>query len=159
MEVSKHSNGIKITTGKANVYINPESEVDSGVVIYTDKRGESSTNDNRLIIEAPGEYEFQGIYIKGTRKNEAMSFTISYNEREVFYTKTSGIESIPEDEPFDAVLIETEDEFDASKIGKISYPAIYNDKHAILGSIDAETVKTVNLKKLTPEAKNIFILQ
>lgn len=160
MDVSKHANGVKISTGKANLYINPDSEIDMGVVIYTDEKGKSSTNDSRLIIEGPGEYEFQGIYIKGSRKNDILSFIISYNDREVYYTNTPGIEQIPEDEPFDAVIIETTAGFDPLKIGKISYPTVYLDKGNILsGQVEAEVVKNVNLKKLTPENKNIFILQ
>lgn len=160
MEVSKQSNGIKVSTGKASVYINPAVEIESGVVIYTNSEGEFSTNNNRLIIEGPGEYEFQGIYLKGTRKNDVLSFTISYNDREIYYTTSNGIAEIPEDEPFDAVIIETEQGYDPSKIGKISYPTIYLDKGNILsGKIEAETVRSVNLKKLTPEGKNIFILQ
>lgn len=160
MDVSKQSNGVKVSTGKANVYINPASEIDSGVVVYTKSEGESSTNDGRLIIEGPGEYEFQGIYLKGTRKNGVLSFVISFNDREIYYTTTEGISEIPEDEPFDAVIIETEEGFDTAKIGKIAYPTVYLDKGNILaGKIEAEEIKIVNLKKLTPEEKNIFILQ
>jgi len=160
MEVSKQSNGIKVSTGKANVHINPAVEVESGVVIYTNGEGEINTNDNRLIIEGPGEYEFQGIYLKGTKKDEVLSFIISYNDREIYYTTTNGTSSIPEDEPFDAVIIETEEGYDPAKIGKIAYPTIYMDKGNILaGKIEVEIVKSVNLKKLTPEEKNIFILQ
>lgn len=160
MEVSKQSNGIKVSTGKASVYINPAVDIDSGVIIYTSGGGEIDTSDNRLIIEGPGEYEFQGIYLKGTRKDNILSFTISYNDREIYYTTTNGITAIPEDEPFDAVIIETEQGYDPAKIGKIAYPTIYLDKGNVLsGKIEAETVKSVNLKKLTPEEKNIFILQ
>lgn len=160
MEVSKHSNGVKVSTGKASVYINPATEIESGVVIYTDKQGESDTNDDRLIIEGPGEYEFQGIYLKGAYKDDVLSFVISYSEREIYYTTTNGIAAIPEDEPFDAVIIETEQGYDPAKMGKIAYPTIYIDKGNILGGkIEAESVKNVNLKKLTPEEKNIFILQ
>lgn len=160
MDISKHSNGVKISTGKANVYINPESEIDSGVIIYTSPKPDIDTNDKRLVIEGPGEYEFQGIYLKGAWKNDVISFIISYNEREIYYTDTKGIEFIPEDEPFDAVVIETTEGFDPTKIGKIAYPTVYFDKGNILsGSVEAEEVKNVNLKKLTPEEKNIFILQ
>lgn len=160
MEVSKQSNGVKISTDKASVYINPATEIESGVIVYANSEGESSTNDNRLIIEGPGEYEFQGIYLKGTKKNDILSFVISYNDREIYYTTTNGISEIPEDEPFDAVIIETEQGYDSAKMGKIAYPTIYLDKGNILsGKIEAETVKSVNLKKLNPEEKNIFILQ
>ncbi len=161
MDVSKQSNGVKISTGKANVYINPESEVDSGVIIYTTPKSDIDTNDERLVIEGPGEYEFQGIYVKCTKKNGVFSFVTSYNEREIYCTTTQGIEFIPEDAPFDAVIIETTEGFDTTKLGKIgTYATIYFDKANILsGNIDAQETKNVNLKKLTPEEKNIFILQ
>lgn len=160
MEVSKQSNGVKISTGKASVYINPASDIDSGVVIYSVPNTEIDTNDERLIIEGPGEYEFQGIYLKGTLKNGVLSFMISYNDREIFYTNTEGITSIPEDEPFDAVIIETTEGFDVAKIGQVPYPTIYFDKGNILsGNIEAEEARNVNLKKLIPDQKNIFILQ
>ncbi len=159
MDISKQSNGVKISAGNTSVYINPASEINSGVIIYTNDESGIDTNDDRLVIEGPGEYEFQGIYLKGTKKNEVLSFVISYNEREIYYTKDLGVTNIPEDEPFDAVIIEVSESFDVAKLGKISYPAIYLDRGNILnGKLEAEEVKNVNLKKLTPESKNIFIL-
>ena len=159
MDISKQSNGVKISAGNTSVYINPASEINSGVIIYTNDESGIDTNDDRLVIEGPGEYEFQGIYLKGTKKNEVLSFVISYNEREIYYTKDLGVANIPEDEPFDAVIIEVSESFDVAKLGKISYPAIYLDRGNILnGKLEAEEVKNVNLKKLTPESKNIFIL-
>ncbi len=160
MDISKHSNGVKVGAGNSGVFINPASEVDSGIVIYTDTQGESETNDERLIIEGPGEYESAGIYIKGIKKNGVLSFVISYNDREVYFTGSDGISDIPEDAMYDAVVIETNEKLDPTKINKISYPTIYLDKGNVLdGKIEAEKIKNVNLKKITPEEKNIYILQ
>ncbi len=160
MEISKYLNGIRVSTGDTSVYINPSSEIDNGVVIYTNSNPQGDTNNARLIIEGPGEYEYQGIYIKGVRKADTLSFTISYNERKIYFTDSDGISSIPEDEMFDAVIIDIKSGLDASKISKTSYPTIYLDNgKALLGKIDAEEVKNVNLKKITPEEKNIYILQ
>jgi len=160
MDISKQSNGTKISTGKVSVYINPASPIDTGVVIYTNGDADVLTDDNRLVIEGPGEYEFQGIYLKGVRKNGVLSFTISYNDRDVYFTSTEGMAAAPEDELFDAVIVETAEGFDTAKILKLNYPTIYLDKGNILnGKIDAEETKSVNLKKLTPGEKNIFILQ
>lgn len=160
MDISKHSNGVKISTGKVSVFINPTDEIESGVVIYTNSTGDHSTNDNRLVIEGPGEYEFQGVYIKGLSKEDSLAFVISYDEREVYYTDTNGISSIPDDSPYDAVILEVKEGFDINKSGKISYPTVYVDSDNVLSEkIDAETVKSLNLKKITPGENNIFILQ
>lgn len=161
MDISKYQDGVKVAIDKTNVYINPSKEVDSGVVIYTNPESlESDTTSERLVVEGPGEYEFQGVYIKGFIKDGVLLFSISYNDREIYFTSTQGIQHVPEDEALDAVIIEVTEEFDPTKISKISYPTIYNDKSGFLsGKIQAETVKNVNLKKLTPEQENIFILQ
>lgn len=160
MDISKHLNGVEISTGKVSVFINPTGEIESGVVIYTNFIGSLLTNDKRLVIEGPGEYEFQGIYIKGLNKDDSLSFVISYDEREVYYTDSDGISSIPDDAPYDAVILEIKEGFDVNKSGKISYPTIYIDSSSVLSEkVDAEIVKSINLKKITPGEKNIFILQ
>jgi len=159
MDISKHLNGVKISTGNASVFIDPDGEVDSGVVIFTESQGISETNDKRLIIEGPGEYEFQGIYLKGTKKNDLMSFVISYNSREIYFTNSKALDSIPDDEPFDAVIIKVDPDFDETKLTKIAYPTVYLDNSNVLSEkADADTVKSVNLKKIVPEEKNIYKL-
>lgn len=158
MDISKYQSGIKIGTDRASVYINPESEIDSGVVIYTAGNVTINTNEERLVIEGPGEYEYQGIYIKGIRKNGIISFTLTYDERKVFFTESEGILSIPEDDFFDAVIIAVAPDFDESKIIKISYPTVYLDNGNVLVKTEPEIVKNINLKKITPGERNIFKL-
>jgi len=160
MDIQLYQNGLKIGTGGVNVFINPESDVDNGVIILPSPNASFDTTDERLIIEGPGEYEFQGIYIKGIRKNGFISYTIKANEREVYFTTSEGLASVPEDEPFDTVVVEVTEAIDDSQVSNMSYPLVFIDRKELLpSSLEAQRVKSINLKKLSPEERNIFILK
>jgi len=160
MEIQLFKNGVKIGTDKATVYIDPESTVDRGVVILTTPNASFTTTDERLIVEGPGEYEFQGIHIKGIRKDNVLSFTISSNEREIYITTSEGFSSIPDDEPFDAVVVRVTSPLDNSVVSKMPYPLIFIDSKKMLSDeIEVEMVKNINLKKINIDERNIFVLQ
>ncbi len=160
MDIQKHQNGIRLGAGSTNIYINSDDEVASGVIVSTDTESTLTTTDERLIIEGPGEYEFKGIYIRLLKKNGILSATFNYNEREIYFTTSDGIESIPDGGMYDAVVVQVKPEFDTSKITNFSYPTAFLDSSNILeGKIEAEKVKNINTKKLTPEGGRMFILQ
>ncbi len=147
MEISKLSDAtIKIKGKNAAVVFDPTVKTDAEIVIATQPRESlaiDKVTDNRLIISGPGEYEVGGISVTGKEVKSGVMYQILEGSKILFVLSTD-IESVPDDEEYDCLIVKIVGEFKEDALGPI------NSKCVVLyGDLSLATIKSENQEKAT----------
>src|SRR5947208_751003 len=114
MEISAiGSSSVKIKGKNAAIVVDPVSKVDAEIVIATqslDSLALEKVGGARLVISGPGEYEVGGISVSGKASKGGVTYQLLENTKVLFTTSTL-IESVPDDENFDCVVIKVSSPF------------------------------------------------
>ena len=155
MDLSKLSDtSLKIKLKKLTIVTDPEKKADAEVAIVTAGVPDKTLYDEYpLVIEGPGEYEKNGIYIKGERVGEGISYTIIDGTSQIHFAQSTALEKFKE-EDIEVLIIKAVAKVDEGMLSSFSGSIVVVFGNPEFIQISPEVVKHTN--KITPKTREEF---
>lgn len=163
MDLSKLSDSsLKIKLKKLTIVTDPDKKVEAEVAIVTSGIPEKTLYDEyALVIEGPGEYEKNGIYIRGERAGEGIAYTIMDGTSQIHFAESSALEKFKE-EDIEVLIVKAVGEVNEASFSSFSGSLIVVYGNAEFLKINPELVKKtskLSLKNKDEFAGSIVILE
>lgn len=145
MEISKTADSVKIKLKKMTIVIDPTKKAEAEVVIATNGNPPKEYFDEYpLVIEGPGEYEKNGVYIRGQKTGDFTSYEIMDGGGKMHFTTTESLEKLKDESDVEVVLIRATGKVDESIFSAFSSSVLvlYNAGAEVV--LDSETIKKMN---------------
>ena len=153
---------LKINSKKGNVLINPEFTDDAKIVIIDDGAPDiSSKYSDSLVIYGPGEYEANGIMVKGTRGEDKTMYVIDTGEGKILHVLSSSSSKLSNEDEFDLVVVKAVAPVEEADLTSLSSKlvVVYGDEQNIAPVIRENRTNKVNLKKSEDITTNVGNLE
>lgn len=155
MDLTKLSDlSLKIKLKKLTIVTDPEKKADAEVAIVTAGVPDKTMYDEyALVIEGPGEYEKNGIYIKGEKVGEGIAYTIIDGTSKIHFAESTALEKFKE-EDIEVLIVKAVAKVDESTLSSFSgsIVAVYGNPEFI--QISPEVAKHTN--KITSKTREEF---
>lgn len=155
-------NTLKINSKKGYLLIDPQTSDDAKIIIQTevDAPDIAQTNEN-LVIYGPGDYESNGILVKGNKLDGGVSYSIDTEEGRVIFASSQSISKLTDEDDFDAVVIKAITPVEESSLSAISSGLIivYGDEANIPANVKAHKTSKLNLNKRGELDSNLVFLE
>ena len=163
MEISKNSDkSVKIKLKKITIVTDPEKKIEADIAIITDSIGTNSVYDDyQLVIEGPGKYEKNGIYIRGEKVGNSVTYEILDGATKIHFAPSNSLEKFKEEDDINVLIIKAVGKIDESIFASFSSSimTIFGPEELLqLSSESVRRVSKVNLKSREEYAGNVLIL-
>ena len=144
MELTKHGdNSIKIKLKKLTIVTDPEKKTEAEAAIVTvGVPPKTLYEEYPLVIEGPGEYEKNGVYIKGEKVGDGVTYEI-IDGAKIHLAPSSSLEKFKEEDDIDVLIVKTMSVVDESIFSSFSSSIV-----VLYGPSEHITIKSESIKKL-----------
>lgn len=120
MEVQRVSDtSLKIKSKNATFLIDPGSQTNSEVLVFTQAPDNFAIYNNSLVISGPGEYEVSGVSIKGEAISGKTAYDFLEEGQKVLVVTASQLSDIKEAEEYSAIVVIADSALE-EKLGEIA---------------------------------------
>ena len=159
---SPNSLTLKIASKRGVVLINPSFVDDAKVVIIDDNLPDISEKyPDTLVIYGPGEFEVNGIMIKGARSENDTMYVIDTGEGKILHAISTSIAKLSDEDDYDVVAVKAVAPVEEAQLTSLSSKLIvvYGESSNIPQAIKDNTVNKISLKKKDELTSNIVYLE
>lgn len=162
---------LKIKSKKTTLAIDPKSSIqkfEADAIILLDKNSDvTRINDFRVVIDAAGEYEINGLKISGATSDNDTIFTVTSENVPTLIAKASSLEKFSAEkiEDYKIVIINADSDLDQGKVTAMepSMVILYGEKAKeiakTLGKEEAIVSSKITLSEdKLPEEMDVMIL-
>ncbi len=162
---------LKIKSKKTTLAIDPKSVVpkfEADAIVLLDKNSDvTRINDFRVVIDAAGEYEINGLKISGVTSDDDTIFTVTSENVPTLIAKASALEKIPTDKigDYKILIINADNDLDQGRVTAMepNVVILYGEKAKeiakTLGKEGAAVSSKITLSEdKLPEEMDVLIL-
>lgn len=157
----KKGGGVLIQNKNVRVAVDPQDASDADICIFVDTS--SSLLDKKLdclVVEGPGEYEYQGITIHGEKNESGVYYVVSDGSESYLIVRASGLSLIGSDESYDVMLVRLDANIDDSNLSSLSAKNFfaYGDKSHIEHIPGHTSLDKVGVRKRSEVSNSVVLL-
>ncbi len=148
--ISLTGDGIRIKTKKTTLLVDPSANPDNEVVLFTSSTAHSGLLEKDVLaIHGAGEYEVQGVSIKGENVGDSVIYTLIADNEKILLFPSSAVKQIKDIEDFDAILIHAVEPLEEPTLSFFSAvtPIIFGESSLFPEGYAVKKLPKVNISK------------